>query len=193
MGKHAHEERLEKAVNKERVRRLQKRNGLPVISGKWRKDHYHFHPIFYNSGKWRKEPYAARAYEYLTDYAVTANLGVDIKEVPVWGIDCYTRRMVEMAIEDRVDSEQRDAKSIKKFIERALLPTINDQPSDKAYDMTNTNPKSSALDRLYAEAVLASIQEYTIDVFRIHPKGTGVICINPADIQPHVLGILQLQ
>ena len=176
------------------------------------------------SGKWRKEPYAARAYEYLTDYAVTANvgeeegtqlrqqlvtplngflgqaynyddhdlteewmvtfqdkgskgpsddevirtqleslleimmvavqdrvctetgvlqraplqLGVDIKEVPVWGIDCYTRRMVEMAIEDRVNSEQRDAKSIKKFIERALLPTINDQPSDKAYDMTNT-------------------------------------------------------
>lgn len=176
------------------------------------------------SGKWRKEPYAARSYEYLTDYAVTANvgeeegkqlrqqlvtplngflgqaynyddhdlteewmvtfqdkgskgpsdddvirtqleslleimmvavqdrvctetgvlqraplqLGVDIKEVPVWGIDCYTRRMVEMAIEDRVDSERRDAKSIKKFIERALLPTINDQPSDKAHDMTNT-------------------------------------------------------
>lgn len=31
-----------------------------------------------------------------------------------------------------------------------------------------------------------AIQEYTIDVFRIHPKGTGVICINPAGIQPHV-------
>ena len=51
---------------------------------------------------------------------------------------------------------------------------------------TEQNPKSSALDRLYAEAVHASIQEYTIDVFRIHPKGTGVICINPAGIQPHV-------
>ena len=25
-------------------------------------------------------------------------LGKDIKEVPVWGIDCYTRRMVEMAL-----------------------------------------------------------------------------------------------
>lgn len=185
----------------------QKRNGLPIISGKW-----------------RKEPYATRAYEYLTDYAVTGNigeeegkqlrqqlvtplngflgqaynyddhdlteewmvtfqdksskgpseddvirtqleslleimmaavqdrvctetgvlqraplkLGVDIKEVPVWGIDCYTRRMVEMAIEDRVPFAQRDAKTIKRFIERALLPTINDQAPEKAHDMTYT-------------------------------------------------------
>ena len=36
-------------------------------------------------------------------------LGSDVKEVPVWGIDCYTRRMVEMAVEDRVPSERRDA------------------------------------------------------------------------------------
>lgn len=185
----------------------QSRNGLPVIAGKW-----------------RKEPYSTRAYEYLTDYAVTANvgqeeatelreqlvtplngflgqsynyddhdlteewmvtfqdksskgpseddvirtqleslleimmvavqdrvctqtgvlqraplqLGVDIKEVPVWGIDCYTRRMVEMAIEDRVPSEQRNEKTIKQFIERALLPTINDQAPEKAHDMTHT-------------------------------------------------------
>ena len=48
------------------------------------------------------------------------------------------------------------------------------------------NERSSAVDRLYAEAVHSAIQEYTIDVFRIHPKGTGVVCINPAGIQPHV-------
>jgi hypothetical protein len=34
--------------------------------------------------------------------------------------------------------------------------------------------------------VLEAIREYTVDVFRIHPKGTGVVCINPAGIQPHV-------
>ena len=45
---------------------------------------------------------------------------------------------------------------------------------------------SSSIDIEYAEAVLAAIREYTIDVFRIHPKGTGVVCINPAGIQPHV-------
>lgn len=38
----------------------------------------------------------------------------------------------------------------------------------------------------YANAVLEAIREYTIDVFRIHPKGTGVVCINPAGIAPHV-------
>ena len=36
----------------------QQRNGLPAISGKW-----------------RKEPYGARTYEYLTDYSVTSNIG----------------------------------------------------------------------------------------------------------------------
>ena len=42
------------------------------------------------------------------------------------------------------------------------------------------------MDVEYANAVLQAIREYTIDVFRIHPKGTGVVCINPAGIQPHV-------
>lgn len=38
----------------------------------------------------------------------------------------------------------------------------------------------------FAQAVKGALQEYTNDVFRIHPKGTGVICINPAGIAPHV-------
>jgi [histone H3]-lysine4 N-trimethyltransferase ATXR3 len=37
----------------------------------------------------------------------------------------------------------------------------------------------------YARAVLAAVAEYSIEVFRIHPKGTGVVCINPAGIPPH--------
>lgn len=65
-------------------------------------------------------------------------LGKDVKEVPVWGIDCYTRRMVEMSIEDRVPREKRSEKLIKKFIDRRLLPTINDQAPDKAHDMNFT-------------------------------------------------------
>ena len=65
-------------------------------------------------------------------------LGSDVKEVPVWGIDCYSRRMVEMAVEDRVPSKRRDADKIRRFIERRLLPTINAQASDKAYNMVNS-------------------------------------------------------
>ena len=65
-------------------------------------------------------------------------LGKDVKEVPVWGIDCYTRRMVEMALEDRVPVDRRDEEKIRKFIERRLLPTINDQAPEKAHNMLNS-------------------------------------------------------
>jgi hypothetical protein len=186
---------------------FQQRNGLPVIAGKW-----------------RKEPYAARKYDFLTEYCVTHNvseeearqvkeqlntplcgflgqaynyddhdlteewmvtfkdkgsagpsddevirtqleslmeimlytvqdkvcnqtdvlqraplqLSRDVKEVPVWGIDCYTRRMVEMSIEDRVPAERRSEAQLRTFVERRLLPAINDQPPAKAHDMTNS-------------------------------------------------------
>ncbi len=62
-------------------------------------------------------------------------LGSDLKEVPVWGIDSYTRRMVEIALEDNIPPEKRSANQIKKFIERKLLPAINDQPPEKAHNM----------------------------------------------------------
>lgn len=61
-------------------------------------------------------------------------LGPDLKEVPVWGIDCYTRRMVEIAIEDRVPEDRRSPALVKTFIERKLLPAINAQ-SEQAHNM----------------------------------------------------------
>lgn len=64
-------------------------------------------------------------------------LGKDVKEVPVWGIDCYTRRMVEMSIEDRVPNARRTEATIRTFVERRLLPAINDQNPSKAHDMTH--------------------------------------------------------
>jgi hypothetical protein len=38
----------------------------------------------------------------------------------------------------------------------------------------------------YANAVLQVVSECGIDSFRIHPKGTGVVCTNPNGIPPHV-------
>jgi hypothetical protein len=35
--------------------------------------------------------------------------------------------------------------------------------------------------------VLAAVEEYGLDNFRIHPKGTGVVCIRPEGIPAHVL------
>ncbi len=65
-------------------------------------------------------------------------LGSDLKEVPVWGIDSYTRRLIEIAIEDKVAEDKRSAATIKTFIERKILPAINDQAPDKAYNMQNS-------------------------------------------------------
>jgi hypothetical protein len=64
-------------------------------------------------------------------------LGKDIKEVPVWGIDCYSRKMVEIAIEDHVEGCLRTPLAITAFIEKTLLPAINAQPSNQAHNMFN--------------------------------------------------------
>ena len=73
-------------------------------------------------------------------------LGVHIKEVPVWGIDCYTRRMVELSIEDHA-KELFNLKTVHTFIEKRLLPTINAQSADTAHDM------SVALDAIVANPI----------------------------------------
>ena len=76
-------------------------------------------------------------------------LGVHIKEVPVWGIDCYTRRMVELSIEDHA-KELFDLKTVHTFIEKRLLPTINAQSIDTAHDM------SVALEAIVANPTVGS-------------------------------------
>ena len=48
------------------------------------------------------------------------------REQTVWGIDCYTRRMLEIAIEDRVvPKELHRASVVCNFIDRIVLPAIN--------------------------------------------------------------------
>ncbi len=61
-------------------------------------------------------------------------LGSRLKECPVWGIDCYTRRMVELSIIDRVGDEATP-EALKTFIERRLLPSINRQAPELAHNM----------------------------------------------------------
>lgn len=119
-------------------------------------------------------------------------LGKDLKEAPVWGVDCYTRRMIELSIEDHLPASSWTTFSVIKFIEKTLLPAINAQPSDKAHNMTESlhyiiqSNTTSNMEKEFSQAVLTAIGEYGLDVFRIHPKGTGVICINPEGIPGHV-------
>ena len=77
-------------------------------------------------------------------------LGVDVIEAPVWGIDCYTRRMIELVLEGVTGDEGGKGGKRKKggdgsegnavaaaFVERLLLPAINAQKPDMAHNMNN--------------------------------------------------------
>ena len=152
-----------------------------------------------------------------------------LKEAQVWGIDCYTRRMIEIAIEDRigkpirtsststdVDMEGDNAAHVKtdtggsilqgsftekelyEWFERVLMPSINAQPHHIAHNLLHVTSdllaKHESGERLLVElhvqftkAVQSACLAMGIDMFRIHPKGTGIICTATDGIQPHVL------
>jgi hypothetical protein len=119
-------------------------------------------------------------------------LGPYVKEAPVWGIDCYTRKMVELAIEDRAPPGTYNELLISKFIERRLLPSINAQLPENAHNMTfsleyiRNLPNAKEREKCYCSYVLESITELGYDSFKIHPKGTGIICTSQSGIPPHV-------
>ena len=124
-------------------------------------------------------------------------LGSKLEERYVWGMDCYTRRMIDIAIEDNVEKDLFSVEKSKLFVERKLLPAINAQQPENAHNMkyalqhivdghASGGHGYSNDDVVYANAVLKNIQEIGIDIFRIHPKGTGVICVAPEGIPPHV-------
>ena len=144
-----------------------------------------------------------------------------LKEAQVWGMDCYTRRMIEIAIEDRVGKAKKSAYSseagasdamtceaddvgkyteqeLYSWLERILMPSINAMPVETAHNMllvtTSILEKHASEEQVLQEmqvsftrALHSACTEQGIDMFRIHPKGTGIICTAPEGIQPHVL------
>lgn len=53
----------------------------------------------------------------------------------VWGLDCYTRKCIELILSyENLNAEE--IKAIEYFIQKILLPTINNQDSDIAYNIT---------------------------------------------------------
>lgn len=120
-------------------------------------------------------------------------LGSCLKESLVWGIDSYTRKMIELVIDENIDKNitPYNEKLVQNFIERRLLPTINAQSPEHAHNITfslqSIINESNEVEIAYCNAVLQSIKEFSLDLFRIHPKGTGIICSSPTGINPHVM------
>eukprot|EP01047_Picozoa_sp_COSAG01_P045584 COSAG01_NODE_4213_length_5235_cov_2.565031_5_plen_744_part_00 len=104
--------------------------------------------------------------------------GVHVEEIPVWGMDSYTRRNIELAMEDL---EQPISKSQRQhWIERVLPPAINRQ-GDHGYDFNLALQDLRARattgeEKNVVSAVADAYEELGEDHFRMHPKGTGVVC-----------------
>jgi hypothetical protein len=156
-------------------------------------------------------------------------LGPAMVEREVWGIDCHTRRMLELILNEKlglikVDESERNDKSegksknndthifkieeiekvekvinknkaVTRFLEKVLLPAINAVPEHQAHKMDMAfkyiikNPSRSEQEKKYAKILLDAMDEYADndDHFRIHPKGTGVVCTAAEGIAPHVV------
>jgi hypothetical protein len=120
-------------------------------------------------------------------------LGARLKEAPVWGIDSYVRKMIELTIEDHVSEEYRSKQSVRRFIEKRLLPAINAQSPQKAHNMTYAldyileDQSTSVTDKRFAEAIYPAVEEKCSEHFKIHPKGTGIICTDSEGIAPHTV------
>jgi len=105
--------------------------------------------------------------------------------------------MIELSIADYfMASESLKAPNdneIIAFIEKKILPSINAQLPNQAHNMwfalnaIVNNPTSSEKEIDMASAVLVSIDKLGIECFKIHPKGTGVICTSERGINPHVV------
>ena len=66
----------------------------------------------------------------------TKVLGRDVVETETWGIDCFTRKNVWLALESVRPSELRMTPGqINWFIEGMLLPAMNSQNPEQAWDM----------------------------------------------------------
>lgn len=74
-------------------------------------------------------------------------LGPQLKEVPVWGIDCYTRRNIELILCESIGSKcnlseeecynnNTIVSQAQDYIEQFLLPTINMQSPEVAHDLS---------------------------------------------------------
>ena len=84
----------------------------------------------------------------------------------MWGIDCYTRRMIEIAIEDRVDMKKHPytPQDVRGYLERVLKPAINRQPYATAHNMT-----------LVTQDILKSYEEQQNDAATATATATGVL------------------
>lgn len=93
----------------------------------------------------------------------------EIVEQPVWGIDCYTRRNISIALETEFPPDM-----VLTFVEKWLLPAINACPVDLAYDLANATRLLEGLP-LDTSTSLAGDNATTHEAWKSSLLGRGLI------------------
>ena len=120
-------------------------------------------------------------------------LGVEVEERDVWGIDCFTRRNIEVVLECVEPASLRlSADDRSNFIEKVLLPMVNALPPSQSYDLRHVaaaieaRAADLATGSFTAPRLVAAVQTIRSAVltwpeanFLIHPKGCGIIARAP--------------
>lgn len=126
-------------------------------------------------------------------------VGHELSEIPVWGMDCFTRRNIEIALEEAPSVPSSSGveqvwplstwgpKERTRWLEHVLLPAINQSGS---CDMTQalrriTDVGKNEEDREAARTVLRAYEALGAKSFRCHPKGTGIVYRDSAGIAAH--------
>jgi hypothetical protein len=122
-------------------------------------------------------------------------LGVDLEEQETWGFDKFTYvNLVFYCRQPINDADQNQ------FISRTLAKAINAVSQDnwdisQALKLILADPQYTLLDKRYAQGLLNVVdglrealgQEEASLAFRVHPKGTGVICRRSEGIKANEL------
>ncbi|CAG9332609.1 unnamed protein product [Blepharisma stoltei] len=123
-------------------------------------------------------------------------LWLDVVETPTWGFDTYTYRNIFVYLRVPFDPYSYC------FIDKALPKAINSVKWNswdirEALDLIlkDTRGTFNLLDMKYAHGLLNAINaligvygaDAVLNEFKIHPKGTGVVCINRAGIPANSL------
>mmetsp|Transcript_15545 Transcript_15545/g.28200 ORF Transcript_15545/g.28200 Transcript_15545/m.28200 type:complete len:677 (+) Transcript_15545:2248-4278(+) len=124
-------------------------------------------------------------------------LGIDVVEKETWGFDKFTYVNLVFYCRQPVNDVEQN-----RFISKTLTKAINAAKKDN-WDITQAlrlilnSSEFTLLDKRYAQGLMNVIDGLNESVgpdeaskaFRIHPKGTGVICVKPGGIKERELVI----
>eukprot|EP00210_Caulerpa_lentillifera_P000252 g245.t1 len=114
--------------------------------------------------------------------------GQDVMEVDTWGMDCYSRKNIY----DSILEKGFTLPEITEWFQSSLLPVTNQQGTTgwnllAALDLILSCNDGDSNGRKMAQTVKERLVSVGEEYFRVHPKGSGVICAREEGIEAFTL------